>query len=122
MPDAVLAGPEQRGRTIIENAVLEHIAVHAALEVSGVAATGSDLEKLIGRRLPKADARVAGTRARVQVEVAVTWPHPVATVAAAAREHVTRRLVELTGLQVDAVDVEVARVIHTAQPQQRRVQ
>lgn len=122
MPDAVLAEPEQRGRTIIENAVLEHIAVHAALDVSGVAATGSDLEKLIGRRLPKADAHVAGTRARVQVEVAAAWPHPVATVAAAVREHVSERLLALTGLQVDAVDVEVTRVIHSPQAQQRRVQ
>lgn len=122
MPEVVLAEPQQRGRTIIENAVLEHIAVHAALEVSGVIATGSDLDKLIGRRLPKAGARVAGTRARVLVEVAAAWPHPVATVAAAVREHVSERLLALTGLQVDAVDVEVARVIHSREPQPRRVQ
>lgn len=122
MADVALAEPDQRGRTIIEAAVLEHIATHAALEVKGVTATGSDLEKLIGRRLPKAGARVAGTRARVQVEIAAAWPYPVATLAAAVREHITARLVELTGLDIDAVDVEVARVIHTTEPQRRRVQ
>lgn len=120
--DVLLAKPNERGRTVIENAVLEHIASHAALEVPGVAATGSDLEKLIGRRLPKADAHIAGSRARVLVEVAIAWPHSLATVAAAVREHVTERLVELTGLDVDAVDVEVARVIHTTEPERRRVQ
>lgn len=122
MADAALAEPDQRGRTTIEDAVLEHIAVNAALEVDGVTATGSDLDKLIGRRLPKANAHVAGTRARVQVEIAAAWPHPVATVAAAVREYVTARLVELTGLDIDAVDVEVARVIHTSEQHRRRVQ
>lgn len=119
--DAALAEPDQRGRTVIEAAVLEHIAVLAALELEGVAATGSDLEKLIGRRLPKADAHVAGNRARVQVEIATAWPHPVATVAASVREHVTAQLVQLTGLEIDAVDVEVARVIHNPEPERRRV-
>lgn len=122
MGDVRLAEPDQRGRTVIEDAVLEHIAVHAALEVSGVTLTGSDLAKLVGRRLPKADAHVAGNRARVQVEVAVAWPHPIPAVASAVREHVTARLVELTGLSIDAVDVEVARVVHHTTPQERRVQ
>ncbi|MEP6854800.1 MAG: Asp23/Gls24 family envelope stress response protein [Pedococcus sp.] len=122
MADVLLAEPDQRGRTTIEPAVLEHIACHAALELDGVAATGSDLDKLIGRRLPKAEAHVAGNRARVQVEVAAAWPHPVATLAVAVREHVTARLAELTGLDIDAVDVEVARVIHIDEPERRRVQ
>ncbi|WP_404351825.1 Asp23/Gls24 family envelope stress response protein [Phycicoccus jejuensis] len=122
MADVLLAEPDQRGRTIIEDAVLEHIAAHAALEVTGVTVTGSEVAKLIGRRLPKADAHVAGTRARVQVEVAVAWPHPIPTVASAVREHVTAQLVELTGLSIDAVDVEVTRVVHNPAPQERRVQ
>ena len=122
MADVLLADPDQRGRTIIENSVLEHIAAHAALEVTGVSPMGSDLGKLLGRRLPKADAHVAGNRARVQIEIAATWPHPIATVAAAVREHVTSRLVELTGLNIDAVDVEVAQMLHPAATQSRRVQ
>lgn len=122
MADVAQAELDQRGRTTIEDAVVEHIAAHAALELNGVATTGSDLEKLIGRRLPKADAQVAGTRARVQLEIAAAWPHPVAALAAAVREHVTSRLVELTGLTIDGVDVDVARVIHPTKPERRRVQ
>lgn len=122
MADVALAEPDQRGRTTIEDVVVEHIASQAALEVNGVTATGSDLEKLIGRRLPKADAQVAGTRARVQLEIAAAWPYPLAALAAAVREHVTSRLVELTGLSIDGVDVDVARVIHPTEPERRRVQ
>lgn len=79
MADQALADPGHRGETIIEDQVLERIAGHAACEVAGVVATGSDLEGLIGRQLPKASAQVAGTRARVALTVAVAWPHPSLT-------------------------------------------
>ena len=74
---ATLAEPAERGRTIISDAAVEHIAVHAAGEVMGVVQTGSALDQVIGRRYPKADAQVAGTRARVHIEIAVgptRWP------------------------------------------------
>lgn len=116
------ANPEQRGRTVIKEAVLQRIAAQAATEVHGVADSGSGLDKVIGRRLPKADARVAGTRARVAVGIAVAWPHPLATVAAGVREHVTERLRDLTGLSIDAVDVDVARVVRATESRPRRVQ
>lgn len=122
MAEVTTVGPEQRGRTVIEDTVLQRIAAYAAAEVPGVAPTGSGLDKVVGRLLPKADARVAGSRARVQLDIAVTWPHPLATVAATVREHVTERLQDLTGLTVDAVDVEVARVVPATESAQRRVQ
>lgn len=122
MAGAAVPEPEQRGRTDIEGRVLERIATLAAAEVNGVARTGSDLERLIGRRLPKADASRGGNRARVAVEIAVAWPHPLADVAAQVRDVVASRLVHLTGLDIDAVDVDVARVIHQSAPQRRRVQ
>lgn len=114
--------PDQRGRTTIEDTVFERIAAHAAAEVTGVAGVGSGLDKVIGRALPRADARVAGTRARVRVQIAVTWPYPLASVAANVRDHVTARLSELTGPSVDGVDVDVARVVQGSEPQRRRVQ
>ena len=117
-----LTDPAERGRTVIGDAVLEHIAVHAAGEISGVVKTGSALDKVIGRRYPKADAQVAGTRARVHVEIAVLWPCPLAEVTARVRDTVATRLTELTGLTIDAVDVTAATVIHEQPPTTRRVQ
>lgn len=121
MAESGAVDPAERGRTVIEDAVFERIATRAATEVPGVAGVGSGLDKVMGRALPKAEARVAGSRARVRVEIAVTWPHPLPSVAATVRDHVTTRLTELTGASVDGVDVDVTRVIQASEPQRRRV-
>lgn len=121
MAEQPLADAGERGRTVIADAVLERLAAHAALEVDGVVPTGSGLDTLVGRRLPKADGTVAGQRARVALDVALAWPHPVAAVAGQVREHVSSRLRELTGLDIDAVDVQVARVVHVQHREPGRV-
>ncbi|MEO7060747.1 MAG: Asp23/Gls24 family envelope stress response protein [Lapillicoccus sp.] len=120
---ATLAAPGERGRTVIEEAVLESIAVRASGEVPGVVVqAGSGLAKVIGHQYPKADADVAGTRARLRVDVAIRWPYPLADVTAQVRDSVTARLTELTGLTIDAVDVTAAKVVHDQRPTPRRVQ
>ncbi len=103
-----------RGRTVIEAAAVEHIAARACLDVDGVTLAGSSLGKVVGRQYPKAHANVAGTRARIQVEIAVEWPHPLADVCGQVRQAVTSRVDELTGLNVDTVDVTAAKVVHAA--------
>lgn len=112
---ADLADPGHRGRLVIADRVVEKVASIAAAEVEGVVASGSGLGGLFGHRYPRADATVAGERARVHVEVAVSWPMPLAQVAAAVRQQVGRRLDELVGLAVDAVDVTAATLV-TASP------
>lgn len=117
-----LADPDDRGRTTIGDGVVEQIARIAANDVDGVAAHGSDLGRLVGRQYPKASAEVAGSRARLHVEVAVTWPAPIADVCARVRDSVAARVRELTGLEVDTVDVTAAQVVQPEQPTVRRVQ
>ena len=117
-----LAEPAERGRTVIGDAVVERIAVHAAGGVPGVVEVGSGLDKVVGRHYPKASADVAGGRVRLHLEVAVAWPSPLADVCADVRDTVTDRVTELTGLSVDTVDVTAAKVIHASPPPTRRVQ
>ena len=112
---ADLADPGQRGRLVVADRVVEKVASIAAAEVEGVVSSGSGLGGLLGHRYPRADATVAGARARVHVEVAVSWPMPLAQVAGAVRQRVGRRLDELVGLAVDAVDVTAATLV-TAPP------
>ena len=112
-PAPVLAAPFQRGRTVIADAVVEHIAVQAATGVDGVTPAGSGLDKVVGRAYPQAHARVAGGRVRLHLEIAVAWPYPLAGVCGQVRDTVTTRLAELTGLAVDTVDVTAATVVHT---------
>lgn len=114
--------PGGRGRTVVADRVVERIATIAAREVAGVAQVGSTLERVVGRQYPKADAQVAGDRARISVEIAVAWPTSLADVTAGVREAVRTRLEGLAGLQVDTVDVTAARVVHDDAPTPRRVQ
>jgi len=112
----------QRGRTTFSVGVVEHIARLAANAVEGVAEHGSGLEKVVGRQYPKVNAEVAGSRARLSLQVAVAWPYPLADVCARVRDQVTTRLGELTGLDIDAVDVTAAKVVQPQEPESRRVQ
>jgi uncharacterized alkaline shock family protein YloU len=116
------ADPGQRGRLDVAERVAARVASIAAGEVAGVVSTGSALEGVVGRRYPKADAEVAGGHAKVSLDIAVAWAMPLATTAATVRERVRSRLHELVGLQVDSVDVTVARVVRETRPSERRVQ
>lgn len=107
-----LAEPGERGKTSINDAVVEHVAARAATDVRGVARVGSGLDSVMGRRYPRAHADVAGDRARVHIDIAVTWPHPLSDVCAQVRDAVSARVGELTGLTVDRVDVTAAKVVH----------
>jgi len=116
------AEPAQRGTTVIADRVVERIASIAAAEVAGVVDVGSSLDKVIGRQYPKADAAVAGSRAKIAVEVAVAWPHPLSAVTAQVRDTVRSQVERMAGLQVDVVDVHAAKVVQHEPDRPRRVQ
>ncbi len=109
-----------RGRLVIDDRVVETIAEAAACQVDGVRRWGGTLEGVMGRRYPKVDARTAGSRTRVSVEVAVVWPVALSQVLAEVRDRVRSQVQDLTGLQVDAVDVLAARLMLDASQGDRR--
>jgi uncharacterized alkaline shock family protein YloU len=117
-----LPDPAERGRLDVADRVVERVAGIAACEVSGVRSVGSGLEGVVGRQYPKVRAQVAGGHARVQLDIAVDWPVPLASTAAQVRDHVRDRLTTLVGLAVDAVDVTVATIAPAAASEHRRVQ
>ena len=114
--------PAQRGRLVIADRVVERIATVAAGAVEGVVRSGSSLEQVLGHRYPKANATVAGDRTRIQVQIAIAWPHPLGQVCGRVRDEVRDRVAELIGVRVDAVDVTAAKVVHAPQPEKKRVQ
>ncbi|WP_229052043.1 Asp23/Gls24 family envelope stress response protein [Aeromicrobium sp. Leaf350] len=109
---AELAPAAERGRTTIADKVVSRVASIAAAEMEAVVDTRSGWTKLVRKGLPHADAVVAGGTTRITVEVAATWPTPLSRLAAQVRDHVTSRVVDLTGTQVSRVDVTVADVVH----------
>jgi uncharacterized alkaline shock family protein YloU len=109
-----------RGRLEIKSRVTERIAEEAAARVLGVARQDGSF----GRSLPRAEARQAGSRVRLQVRIAVLWGRPLAQLAADTRAAVAQQVNDLTGLAVDCVDVEIVAVLpqrELATEQPRRV-
>jgi uncharacterized alkaline shock family protein YloU len=116
---------EERGRTTVENRVVERIAAHAVTEVDGVGGTG---HRMLGvavadedpGRPARVSARLTGGSATLDVHVSVVYPAPVAATAARARAHLIRRTGELTGLNVGRVDIAVT-ALHGGMTRPRRV-
>lgn len=109
--DATSTPAAERGRLEIRERVYTRVASMAAREVPDVVRVSGTLDAVTGRELPRVHAHVTGERVRLQVEVALRWPAPLADRAAAVRERVTERVRVLTGADVDLVDVTVARVV-----------
>lgn len=105
------ADPGSRGRLVVKDRVVERLASFAALDVPGVTRHGSGLDRMTGRELPRVHVTVAGGHVRAALDIAVLWPHPLATTAATVREKVTEQLSTLSGLQVDGVDVTVPTIV-----------
>lgn len=112
----------QRGSLEIKHKAVERLAVLAARSTDAVARPQPGLRVLGGRDLPKADVTVNGSRVRARVAVAVTWPSPLAKVAADVRAAVARDLSELGIYTVDRVDVTVQCVPAEATHEEGRVQ
>ncbi len=114
---ATLPAVDSRGWLEISPRVVERIAQVAALEVQGVIRQ----EATFGRGLPKAQAQYVEQRVVLQVEVAVEWGYPLADLAAEIRDRVGHTVVNLTGLQVDTVSVDISAVELPLEKTSRRV-
>lgn len=115
--------PGQRGGLEVAPRVVTRIAELAALQVDHVVKRSEGLERLVGRRLPRAVASIDKDRVRLSLDVAVLWPCPVEAVAAEVRRHVTDETARLTGLMVRSADITVHAVTpEAATSETRRVQ
>lgn len=114
--------PAGRGRLEVADRVVVRIATIAASEVEGVVRTGSGVDQILGRSCPHAQATIAGGRARIHLDIAVAWPHPLSEVTASVRRRVHDQVSDLVGLAVDAVDVTASSVVHVPPREHRRVQ
>jgi uncharacterized alkaline shock family protein YloU len=118
---ADVAPAAQRGATTIADQVVVKVATVAARECTESTSAHNAMGRLTGRSLPSAEAVIANGRARLRMRIAVQWPTPLGEAAARVRDRVSTRVSELTGLQVDAVDVEVDHVVLAPDPAARRI-
>ena len=89
-----------RGLLLVAPRVLERIAARVASEVDGVASRGASPSV-------QAEADLRGPTANIALRLGVTYPRPVARVAAEVRRRVVGRVSELTGVAVDRVRITV---------------
>ncbi len=122
MADLVPVDAGQRGSLTVADRVIDKLAEQAATQVPGVVSSGSSLDMLVGRRLPRVSSDVRGGQTRVDVEIAVQWPMALGDVATSVRSAVTDAVTAYAGLTVVAVDVTVARVEQTVGADTRRVE
>ncbi|MEV7805289.1 Asp23/Gls24 family envelope stress response protein [Microbispora sp. NPDC088329] len=100
--------PEARGTTTVSDRAFARIAEKLA----------SEDEHVTGR--PHVSASVTGAVAAVRCDLAVRYPTPVPRLAAKLRDHIRRRLRELTGIAVENVDIEVVELVPEQGHRQRR--
>ncbi|WP_410660565.1 Asp23/Gls24 family envelope stress response protein [Amycolatopsis sp. lyj-112] len=127
MTTMTAASPETAGRggLTVAGGAVERIAARAITEldgiggaasrVLGIAVGGEDLE-----HGAKVSANVTAETATLDVRLSVKYPLSVRATTETAREHLIRRVGELTGLTVTQVDFTVT-ALHAAEPESRRV-
>ena len=116
-----------RGETMIAPRVVEKIATRAASEVEGV---GGVVQGGLSRLLPwvsgdspaQAAADVDRDTVAVNLTVNVRYPEPVRKVTGRVRDHVVRRLAELTGLTATEVNISVDELVLERGGARRRVE
>jgi uncharacterized alkaline shock family protein YloU len=114
--------PEARGVTRIADRVIEKIAARAACEVNDVrpaAVTG--LARLAHRSTdPAASAHVDGTTVSLDIQLAISYPSPIRTIAANVHRAVRSTVERLAGLDVVTIRIEVVD-LPIDRPSARRV-
>ncbi len=116
-------GQTELGRVDVDARAVEKIAAIAAAEIPDAGGPGvRGLSRLPGAghlgmrpagldRLPKVSADVDGKLVFLDVQLAVRWPAPVATVAEAVRQHLFSKLGDLVGLEVREVNIDVVDLV-----------
>lgn len=112
---------DELGNIHISEEVLAVIAAAAALEVEGVsslASGGKDIGDLLGKKNPARGIRVQVEEERVQVEltILVKYGYTIMNVAKAVQDAVATNIESMSGLSVQAVDINVGGVSFDKEP------
>ncbi|MGH3949476.1 MAG: Asp23/Gls24 family envelope stress response protein [Pseudonocardiaceae bacterium] len=119
------AATDRRGETTIADRAVERLAAHAITELTGV---GGAAPRMLGfavvreeiERSAKVSAHVRGGAASLVVRLSIAYPASVRKTTELVREHVVRRTREMSGLDVDRVDITVI-ALHSDHVRRRRV-
>ena len=101
-----------RGVTVMSRKVLEKIAGQVAKDETFAGGRSGGFLGIGGRAdvssRPQANVELAGNVASLSVEVGLPYPVPLRQAADQLRDRISRRITELTGVEVRQVDVTVS--------------
>jgi len=101
----------RRGRLVLADTVVEKIAAQAASEVAGSSGRAGGLLGIGGHSdptaRPKVDVTLSADSADLAIEVGIAYPTSIRGATQRIREHVSRRVQDLTGVAVHRVDIDV---------------
>lgn len=103
--------PRLRGRLVLAEKVVEKIAGQAATEVGAASGRSGRVLGIGGNADPDArphvDVDLSAESADLALSIGITYPGSIRAATQAVREHVTRRVEKLTGVDVRRVDIDV---------------
>lgn len=101
--------PRVRGRLVLAEKVVEKIAGQAATEVGATSGRSSRVLGIGGdpTARPHVDVNLSAESADLALSVGIAYPGSIRAATQQAREHVARRVEELTGVDVRRVDIDV---------------
>jgi len=119
--DDVDGEPSGRGRTSIENRVVEKTAAQSALEIDHVHGVSHRVTRVFtAGQTVQTHAWIDGHLARLQVNIEVDYPAPVKQVTRQVRQHIRERVNQLCGLTIVDLDIRVV-ALHVRSGPIRRV-
>ena len=116
---------EEQGNVYISEEVLAGISAAAALEIEGVsgltANLGSDIAELLGKKsLAKGvSVKTEDDKVVVTLSILMAYGHTIPEVGKAVQEAVKNAVESMTGLEVSAVNVNVAGISLQAHKEQQ---
>ena len=116
---------EEQGNVYISEEVLAGISAAAALEIEGVsgltANLGSDIAELLGKKsLAKGvSVKTEDDKVVVTLSILMAYGHTIPEVGKAVQEAVKNTVESMTGLEVSAVNVNVAGISLQAHKEQQ---
>ena len=116
---------EEQGNVYISEEVLAGISAAAALEIEGVsgltANLGSDIAELLGKKsLAKGvSVKTEDDKVVVTLSILIAYGHTIPEVGKAVQEAVKNAVESMTGLEVSAVNVNVAGISLQAHKEQQ---
>jgi len=103
--------PRRRGRLILAERVIEKVAGQAASEVSAASGRAGGILGLGAEADPQArphvDVELSADSADLALSVGIAYPGSIRAATEEVRDHVVRRVRDLTGVSVRRVDIHV---------------